>query len=90
MNDREIVSPAMAKDLDGRVEQANGDIRTVRHQLEDELSELEQNNAVRAEIALVLAQIEYLDAKAEQTNQPVEEKHEGLMDRIRRMFHSEE
>lgn len=90
MNDREIVSPAMAKDLDGRVEQANGDIRTVRHQLEDELHELEQNNAERVQIALVLAQIEYLDAKAEQANQPVEEKHEGLMDRIRRMFHSEE
>lgn len=90
MNDREIVSPAMAKDLDGRVEQANGDISTVRHQLEDELHELEQNNAERVQIALVLAQIEYLDAKAEQANQPVEEKHEGLMDRIRRMFHSEE
>ncbi len=89
MSDRDIVSPAMVKELDERVAQAGGDISVVRHQLEDELHELETTNGERVRIALVLSQIEYLDAKAKEMNQSVQEKHEGLIDRIRHMFHNE-
>ena len=93
--DNEIVSPMLAKELDERVEKANGDIQAVRHEIEDELHALEQKaeaentyNEHRPQIALLLSEIEYLDAKAAEANQVVEEKHEGLLDRIRGWFHS--
>lgn len=88
--DREIVSPAMAKELDERVEQAGGDIAIVRHQLEDDLHALEAHETTDdlVQVALILSEIEYLDKKAQDAMQAVEEKHEGLADRIRHMFHS--
>lgn len=91
MSDRDIVSSAMAEELDGRVEQAGGDIAAVRHELEDELHVIEANEQPedRVQIALLLAEIIYLDAKAKEAQQSVQEKHVGLMDRMRHIFSRE-
>ena len=88
MSARQIVSPAMADELDARVEQAGGDIAAVRHEVEDKLHAMEaqEEPADQVQVALLLAEIEYLDAKAEEAQQSVQEKHVGLMDRIRHMF----
>jgi hypothetical protein len=91
MSERHIVSPAMAEELDARVEQAGGDIAVVRHGLEDEVHAMEANEQPedRVQIALLLSEILYLDEKAKETEQRVQEKHEGLLDRMRHMFSSE-
>lgn len=91
MSDRDIVSSAMAEELDGRVEQAGGDIAAVRHELEDQLHALEANEKPedRVQIALLLSEMIYLDEKAKEMQQSVEEKHVGLMDRMRHIFSSE-
>ncbi len=86
----EIVSPALQKELDQKIADAGGDIQAVRHELEDQLHELEKQQeasddpeSFRPHIALLLAEIEYLDKKALEAKQTVVEKHEGLLDRIR-------
>jgi hypothetical protein len=91
MSDRDIVSLAMAEELDGRIEQAGGDIAAVRYELEDKLHALEANEKPedRVQIALLLSEIIYLDEKAKEMQQSVEEKHVGLMDRMRHIFNSE-
>lgn len=88
MSPQEIVSPAMAVDLDARVKQAGGNIVTVRQEIEDQLHALEaqEESVDQVQIALLLAEIEYLDAKAEELQQQVEEKHVGLIDRFRNLF----
>jgi hypothetical protein len=92
MSDRDFVSQLMAEELDARVEQAGGDIAVVRHQLEDELHTMEADEQPgdRVQIALVLSEILYLDEKAKAMQLSVQEKHEGLVDRIRHMFSKEE
>ena len=92
MSDRDLVSQAMAEELDARVEQAGGDTAVVRHQLEDKLHTMEADEQPgdRVQIALVLSEILYLDEKAKAMQQNVQEKHEGLMDRIRHIFSDEE
>lgn len=94
MSDTDIISPTMAKELDARVDAAGGDISAVRHEVEDELHAYEQDENVpedstrrRLQIALLLAEIEYLDAKASAAGQATSEKHEGLTDRVRGWFH---
>ena len=91
MSERHIVSPAMAEELDVRVEQAGGDIAAVRQSLEDELHAMEANEQPedRVQIALLLSEMLYLDEKAKESQQQVQEKHEGLIDRMRHMFSSE-
>jgi hypothetical protein len=86
----EIVSPAMQKELDERIAAAGGDIQAVRHELEDELHRLEAEQAeaenpapLQTQIALVLAEIEYLDVKAKEAGAELAEKHEGLVERLR-------
>ncbi|MCB0073886.1 MAG: hypothetical protein KDE20_20605 [Caldilineaceae bacterium] len=88
MSAQQMVSPAMAADLDARVKQAGGDIAAVRHEVEDKLHAMEaqEEPADQVQIALLLGEIDYLDAKAEAAQQSVQEKHVGLMDRIRHMF----
>lgn len=88
MSSQEIVSPAMADELDARVQQAGGDIAAVRHEVEDRLHTMEtqEESADQVQIALLLAEIEYLDAKAEELQQQVEEKHVGLIARFRNLF----
>lgn len=88
MSPQEIVSPAMAAELDARVAQAGNDIAAVRHEIEDKLHAMEtqEESADQVQIALLLADIEYLDAKAEELQQQVEEKHVGLIARIRNLF----
>ncbi|MCB0156607.1 MAG: hypothetical protein KDD83_00625, partial [Caldilineaceae bacterium] len=71
MSARQIVSPAMADELDARVKQAGGDIAAVRHEVEDKLHAMEaqEEPADQVQVALLLAEIEYLDAKAEEAQQ---------------------
>ena len=94
MTDDSIISPAMAKDLDERVDAADGNISVVRHEIEDELHAYEQNPDAepdptqrRLHIALLLSQIEYLDVKASAAGQKITPKHEGLAERVRGWFH---
>lgn len=90
MNGQNSVSSAMALELDARIQQAGGDIAAVRHEIEDELhaAEMHEGTVDQVRIALLLGEIEYLDAKAEEQEQRVEERHEGLVDRIRALFHT--
>ena len=88
MSPQEFVSPAMATELDARVKQAGDNITAVRHEIEDELHAMEtrEESADQVRIALLLAEIEYLDAKAEELQQQVQEKHVGLIARFRNLF----
>jgi hypothetical protein len=92
MYTHESVSPAMGAELDARIEAAGGDIAAVRHELEDQLHALEEEDQLKdqVQIALLLGEISYLDEKAEELQQPVPEKHVGLIDRIRSLFGSQE
>ena len=92
MSEHHAVSPAMADELDARVEQAGGDIAAVRHELEDQLHAMQADEkpVEQVQIALVLAEIIYLDEKAQEMQQSIQEKHVGLVDRIRHMFSDEE
>ena len=92
MSEHHAVSPAMADELDGRVEQAGGDIVAVRHELEDQLHAMEADEkpVEQVQIALVPAELIYLDEKAQEMQQSIQEKHVGLVDRIRHMFSDEE
>jgi hypothetical protein len=94
MTDDSIISPVMAKGLDERIDAAGEKISAVRHEIEDELHAYEQNPDVepdptrrRLHIALLLSEIEYLDAKASAAGQKIAPKHEGLVDRVRGWFH---
>ena len=93
MTDDTIVSPTLAKGIDERIAAAGGDIATVRHELEDELHVYEQNpdaqsdpTQQRLHIAMLLSEIEYLDAKAFGEGQQITPRHEGLIDRVRGWF----
>ena len=93
MTDDSIISPTMAKGLDERVDAAGGKISTVRHEIEDELHAYEQDQEMmvdrtkrRLHIALLLSEIEYLDAKAVAEGHKISVKHEGLTDRVRGWF----
>jgi len=92
-SDEEIISPRLAQELDSRIAKANGDILAVRHELEEQLHALEHKadrapnpEAFRQDIVLILSQIEYLDLKLRETNQPVVEKHVGLAERLRHLL----
>ena len=88
--DEEPISPRLQKELDDRVAAAGGDILAVRHELEEELHKLEAQQdasdnpqAFQTQIALILGEITYLDHKLQKAQQPVVEKHPGLVERIR-------
>ncbi len=96
MTDDSIISPALAKSMDERIAAVGGDISAVRHEFEDELHAYEQDQDVtgdrtqrRLHIALLLSEIEYLDAKAVAEGHKITHKHEGLVDRVRGWFHHE-
>jgi hypothetical protein len=78
----------MAAELDARVEQADGDIAVVRHELEDKLDAMEVGGQQvdQVQIALLLAEISYLDELARKLKQNVPEKHTGLLEQVRRLF----
>ncbi len=88
MGTHEAVSSAMAAELDARVEQADGDIAVVRHELEDKLRamEVDDQQVDQVQIALLLAEISYLDEMARQMKQDVPEKHAGLLEQVRGLF----
>lgn len=93
------ISPLLQKELDDRVAAASGDILAVRHELEEELHQLEAQQsasdtpqALQPDVALVLGEIEYLDQKLHEAQQPIVEKHPGLVERVRDLLarHSED
>lgn len=84
------ISSLLQKELDDRVAAAGGDILAVRHELEEELHTLEAQQdasdtpqAFQGKVALVLGEIEYLDLKLHEAQQPVAEKHPGLVEQLR-------
>ncbi len=89
--DNEIISPKLAEELETKIKEAGGNILAVRHELEEQLHALEKKadsstdpNTYRADIALLLSEIEYLDKKlAAQEVPSVTEKHPGLVARLR-------
>ena len=90
--DEEIISPKLAQDLEARIQMRGGDILAVRHELEGQLHALEKladasdnPEAYRPDIALLLSEIEYLDKRLEEEQRtPVQEKHPGLVERLRK------
>ncbi|NOZ70834.1 MAG: hypothetical protein GXP38_02800 [Chloroflexi bacterium] len=94
MSDDEIVSPLLAKELNERIAKVGGDILAVRHEIEDELHAIEKEAMATGKpeeyslkTSFILSQIEYLDAKLQEAGKKPVEKHEGLVDRIRHLFH---
>jgi hypothetical protein len=93
MTDDSIISSALAKSMNERVADAGGNTSTVRHEIEDELHAYEQDQDAPADltqrrlhIALLLSEIEYLDAKSVAEGHKIIHKHEGLTDRMRGWF----
>ena len=88
-----VISPLLQEELQERVSKAGGDVDAVRQQLEAELRELETADieadtvsARRRDIALVLAEIEYLDEEQHEELQSHESSHTGFVARIRHAF----
>jgi hypothetical protein len=85
----ELVSPGLQQELDGRIEDANGNILAVRNQLEEELHSMEakQDSSVspaplQRKVALLLGEIAYLDHKLSVSSQEIGAKRQGLWERI--------
>ncbi len=97
MRGDEMISPLLQTELDERVQAANGDITAVEHELEEELRQLEENASmsvskghVRQDIALVLAELKYLDQELESESHVAGAEHRGFMSRMRHAFGSKD